>query len=321
MKNRISTILFLTISAFETLSAQNPIITKQYSADPSAHVFNGRMFVYPSHDRDDSKTFDMMDYHVYSSDNMKDWVDHGMALHLDSITWATEKAWAPDCGYKNGKYYFYFPTDRANIGVAVGDSPRGPFKDALGKPLLTKNDPGVINQRDFIDPTIFIDDDGSPYLFFGQLDVNVVKLNEDMLSYDGPVHIIKGAKDFFEAIWIHKYNNNYYLSYSTWGEKGITGPQIAYATSKNILGPYTYQGVILDEVNSGTNHHSIVEFKGQWYLFYHNSDLFLKRTPRNSPNLKAAPYRRSVCVDYLYHNPDGSINKVVPTKKSVKKTK
>lgn len=297
--------------------AQNPFITSHYTADPSAHVFNGRMYVYPSHDRDDSQTFDMIDYHVYSSGNMVDWKDHGMALHLDSVSWATEKAWAPDCAYKNGKYYFYFPTDQSYIGVAVSNSPTGPFKDALGKPLVTKHSPGVVNTRDFIDPSIFIDDDGTPYLFFGQLDLNVVKLNEDMISYDGPITQIKGATDFFEAVWVHKYKGTYYLSYSNWGVKGKTKPQIVYATAKNVLGPYTYQGVILDEVNSGTNHHSIVEFHGKWYLFYHNADLFYSQTSADEPDIKKAPYRRSICVDYLFYNNDGTIQKVIPTKSGV----
>lgn len=319
MKNLNYSIVLILILVTGVSKSQNPFITEQYTADPSAHVFNGRIYVYPSHDRDESKTFDMMDYYVYSSENLKDWTDHGVVLHLDSISWAKEKAWAPDCTFKNGKYYFYFPTDRSYIGVAVSDSPTGPFRDALDKPLLTKDSPGVVNKRDFIDPSVFIDDDGTPYLFFGQLDVNMVKLNEDMVSYDGSVHIVEGVKDFFEAVWVHKYNDTYYLSYSTGGEKGVTGPQIAYATSKNIRGPYTYQGVILEEVSSGTNHHSIVEYKGQWYLFYHDSDLFLKRTPKDSPDMKFKPFRRCIKVDYLYYNPDGTIQKVIPTDKGVEK--
>ncbi|MBN2164676.1 MAG: family 43 glycosylhydrolase [Marinilabiliaceae bacterium] len=303
----------LLISAFAL--SQKPIITTQYTADPSAHVFNSKIYLYPSHDRDDSKTFDMIDYHVYSSEDLINWVDHGIALHLDSISWATEKAWAPDCAFKNGKYYFYFPTDRSYIGVAVSNSPSGPFKDALGKPLITKDSPGVVNTRDFIDPSIFIDDDGIPYLFFGQLDLNVVKLNNDMVSYDTPVIQIEGTKNFFEAIWVHKYNNTYYLSYSTWGEKGITEPQIAYATSENIFGPYEYKGIILDEVNSGTNHHSIVEFKGKWYIFYHNSNLFLERKEKGiETEDNAKSYRRSVCMTPLYYNEDGTIQKIDPTK-------
>jgi beta-xylosidase len=319
-KNALLLSALLFLAAFT--SAQNPFITDSYAADPSAHVFNGRVYVYPSHDRDSAKTFDMKDYHVYSSKNMKDWTDHGVVLTLDSISWAKEKAWAPDCNYRNGKYYFYFPTDESQIGVAVGDSPAGPFKDALGKPLITKDSPGVVNKRHFIDPAIFIDDDGTPYLFMGQLDVNVIKLNDDMISYDGPVHIIEGAKDFFEGIWVHKYNGTYYLSYSTWGEEGVTGPQIVYATSNNVLGPYEYQGVILDEVNSGTNHHSIVEYEGQWYLFYHDSDLYFKRHPEEKSKFGwkhpgRHPYRRSINIDYLYYKNDGTIKQVFPTDEGV----
>jgi beta-xylosidase len=307
----------IILASFALCPAQNPFVTDAYTADPSAHVFEGRIYVYPSHDRDSSVTFDMMDYHVYSSEDLRSWTDHGVALSLDDISWAEEKAWAPDCAYDKGKYFFYFPTDRSHIGVAVGDSPAGPFRDAIGKPLISKDSPGVVNKRDFIDPSIFMDDDGTPYLFFGQLDVNVIRLNEDMVSYDGPVHILEGAKDFFEAVWVHKFKGKYYLSYSTWGEQGVTGPQIVYATSDRVLGPYEYQGVILDEVNSGTNHHSIVEYEGQWYLFYHNSDLFLVNTPEDSPDMKYRPYRRSICVDRLYYNEDGTIQKVIPTKAGV----
>jgi arabinoxylan arabinofuranohydrolase len=309
--------LALLLPALSIGRGQNPFITGQYTADPSAHVFEGRIYLYPSHDLDSSLTFDMVDYHVYSSGNLVDWTDHGVVLSLDDIPWAGEKAWAPDCAYYNGKYYFYFPTDRSYIGVAAGDSPAGPFKDPIGRPLITKDSPGVVNKRDFIDPAIFIDDDGTPYLFFGQLDVNVIRLNEDMVSYDGPVHIVEGARDFFEAVWAHKYGGKYYLSYSTRGKRGLTGPQIVYAVSDDVLGPYEYQGVILDEVNSGTNHHSIVEYENQWYLFYHNSDLFLERTPPDSPEMRYRPFRRSICVDYLYYNKDGTIQKVIPTKGGV----
>lgn len=324
VKHMASRTVLVLILAFEVITfchSQNPFITEQYTADPSAHVFEGRMYVYPSHDRDSSVTFDMTDYHVYSSENLVDWTDHGVVLSLDDVSWAREKAWAPDCGYVNDKYYFYFPTDQSHIGVAVGDSPAGPFSDPIGKPLISKDSPGVVNKRDFIDPCVFIDDDGTPYLFFGQLDINVIRLNDDMVSYDGPVHIVEGAKDFFEAVWVHKYNGKYYLSYSTRGERGVTGPQIVYATSDNVLGPYIYQGVILDQVSSGTNHHSIVEYNGRWYLFYHNSDLFLERTPENSPEMRYRPYRRSICVDYLRYTDNGTIRKVIPTKEGVEAVK
>lgn len=138
-----------------------------------------------------------------------------------------------------------------------------------------------------------------------------------MVSYNGPVHILKGAKDFFEAVCVHKYKGMYYLSYSTWGEKGVTGPQIVYATSDNVLGPYEYQGVILDEVSSGTNHHSIVQFKGNWYLFYHTSDLFMEKTDPESPEYKYKPFRRSICVDRLFYNEDGTIQKVLTSRTGV----
>ena len=299
--------------------SQNPIIRHMYTADPSARVFNDTLFVYPSHDEDDAEVFSMVDWHVFSTTDLKDWTDHGVIFSLDDISWAEHSAWAPDCIEKDGKYYFYYPVEQKHIGVAVSDRPTGPFKDPLGRPLISENTPGVVSIRDFIDPTAFMDDDGKVYLYMGQIDLNVVELNDDMISYDGPVHIIEGAKDFFEAVWIHKYKGTYYLSYSTRGKEDVTGPQIVYATSKNVLGPYEYQGVILDEMNSGTNHHSIVEYEGQWYLFYHNSDLYYLNQPgkevkfgwghQGSPH----PFRRSICVDRLYYNEDGTIREVRPT--------
>jgi len=290
--------------------SDNPVITHIYTADPSARVFNDTLFLYPSHDRDNAQWWDMVDWHVFSTTDMKDFTDHGVALSLDDISWAEQYAWAPDCVKKNGKYYFYFPTDQDYIGVAVSDKPYGPFKDPLGKPLLTRNSPGVKANRDFIDPGVFIDDDGTAYLFVGQNHVNAVKLNDDMISYSGDVKIIKGVDHFFEAVWVHKYNGKYYMSYSGNGK-------ILYAMSDNVLGPYEYKGEILDKVNSGTNHHSIVQYKGQWYLFYHNSDLALKNIPPDSEERKYVQWRRSVCVDSLFYNPDGTIQKVIQTKKGV----
>lgn len=308
--------LFVNIAFLLTISTaynQNPIITHLYTADPSAHVFEGRMYLYPSHDRDSSLTFDMIDWHVFSSDDLVNWTDHGVALALENITWAKKEAWAPDCAFYNGKYYFYYPTDQDYIGVAVGDKPEGPFSDPLGKPLITRQTPGVKATRDLIDPCIFIDDDRTPYLFFGQNDVNAVRLNEDMISFNDSIKIVEGTKEFFEAVWVHKYQNKYYMSYSG----RANGTKIYYGMADHPLGPYEYKGVILDEVNSGTNHHSIVEYKGQWYLFYHNSDLFLENEPADSEELKYKSFRRSVCVDYLFYNDDGTIKKVIPTKKGI----
>ena len=293
--------------------AQNPFITHMYTADPSARVFNDTLFVYPSHDPDTATWFSMVDWHVFSTVDMKNWVDHGVALSMDDLSWASKEAWAPDCEYYKGKYYFYYPVEADFIGVAVGDSPTGPFTDPLDRPLIQRSTPGVVNNRDLIDPAIFIDDDQTPYLYFGQNDVNMVKLNEDMISFDDTVRVLEGADDFFEALWMHKYKGTYYLSYS--GRN-----QILYCTGDNPYGPFTYRGVILDEVNSGTNHHSIVEYKGNWYLFYHNSNLYFSQHPEVEAVLdwdKVNPFRRSICVDRLYYNEDGSIKEVIPTTKGV----
>jgi len=308
MKQLAMLVSLLTIPA--GLLCQNPVITHIYTADPSARVFNDTLFLYPSHDRDHAQWWDMTDWHVFSTTDMVHWTDHGVALSLDDISWAEKYAWAPDCIEKGGRYYFYYPTDQAHIGVAVADRPTGPFRDPIGKPLISKDTEGVVSDRDFIDPAVFIDDDGTPYLFMGQNTVNVIRLNDDMVSFDGNVHIIKGTDHFFEAAWVHKYNGKYYLSYSGEGK-------ILYATADHVLGPYTFRGEILDKVNSGTNHHSIVEYKGKWYLFYHNSDLALENIPEGSEARKYVQWRRSVCVDRLYYNDDGTIQKVKMTRHGV----
>lgn len=296
----------------------NPIINHMYSADPSAHVFHDTLWVYPSHDQDDAARFSMEDYHVYSTTDMKEWKDWGVIFNpLTQTKWAKKEAWAPDCIEHNGKYYLYYPTDKKHIGVAVGDSPHGPFHDPLGHPLISIDTPGVICDRDFIDPAVFIDDDGQPYLFMGQNTVCAVKLNQDMISYDKSggnhgVYIIEGVKEFFEAVWVHKRNGIYYISYSDGPFFGHE-PQISYCTATHPLGPYTYQGILLDPVNSGTNHHSIVTYKGQDYLFYHTADISHYKAPDFHCGV-----RRNVCVDSLFYNEDGTIRKVIPTLDSTK---
>ena len=300
-----------TLFILSSCTHRNPVITSIYTADPSAHVFNDTLFLFPSHDRDSAVWWDMVDWHVLSTTDMKHWTDHGVALTLAKLGWAKRYAWAPDCNFKNGKYYFYYPTDQDYIGVAIGDHPAGPFKDPLGRPLIKRNTPGVKATRDLIDPCIFVDDDGQAYLFFGQNDVNVVVLNEDMVSFRDSAIIVQGTDHFFEAVWVHKREGIYYISYSGMGK-------ILYGMSDNPLGPYTYRGEILDTVNSGTNHHSIVEFKGAWYFFYHNADLAMKSIKDPSEKEQYAQFRRSVCVEYLYYNEDGTIQKVNETKKGVK---
>ncbi|WP_406683746.1 family 43 glycosylhydrolase [Seonamhaeicola sp. MEBiC1930] len=314
---RNSLLLWLLLTGISY--GQNPFVTHMYTADPSARVFNDTLYVYPSHDPDKAVWFDMVDWHVFSTTDMKNWTDHGSAIHIDEVKWATKYAWAPDCIEVNDKYYFYFPTDQFHIGVAVGDKPTGPFKDPLGKPLISMDTEGVVCNRDFIDPGVFIDDDGLAYLYMGQLVVNAVKLNDDMISYDGKVHLLEGTDDFFEAAWMHKYQGKYYLSYV-----GTSG-EIKYCMSDNPLGPFEYKGVILEKMNSGTNHHSIVEYKGNWYMFYHNSDLYYTNHPDKEEKFgwghpeSPHTYRRSICVDRLFYNEDGTIKQVIPTKQGVEK--
>ncbi|MCK4922901.1 MAG: family 43 glycosylhydrolase [Bacteroidales bacterium] len=320
MEKLLTTFGALAVFIVNTYLAQNPFITHIYTADPSARVFNDTLFVYSSHDQDTATWFNMIDWHVFSTVDMKNWTDHGVAFSVDDLLWASKYAWAPDCEYYNGKYYFYYPVEKDYIGVAVSDKPYGKFKDPLGKPLITRQTPGVVNDRYLIDPTIFIDDDNTPYLIFGMNDVNIVKLNKDMISFYDAVMIIKGVDNFFEAVWLHRYNGKYYLSYSSKFSEGKG--KILYGMSDNPYGPFEYKGVILDEVNSGTNHHSIVEYNGQWYLFYHNSDLYFNNNPEAEPILNwkgANPFRRSICVDYLYYNNDGTIQQVIPSKKGVNK--
>jgi len=299
--------------------SQNPFITHMYTADPSARVFNDTLYVYPSHDEDTATWFFMKDWHVFSTTDLVNWTDHGVALSLDDLSWAKSMAWAPDCAERNGKYYFYFPVEQGKIGVAVGDSPTGPFKDPLDSALIHIKSKGVLCNRDFIDPGVFIDDDGQAYLYMGQWVVNAIKLNDDMVSYDGKVYHLEGTDDFFEASWMHKYKGKYYLSYV--GNSG----EIKYCMSNHPLGPFEYKGVILQKMNSGTNHHSIAEYKGQWYMFYHNSDLFYTNHPEEEVKFgwghegSLHPFRRSICVDKLFYNNDGTIREVIPTKQGIKK--
>jgi beta-xylosidase len=324
MKKKISFLFASLIIISNLCNGQNPIIKDLYTADPSAHVFKGRIYVYTSHDQDTATTFNMKDWRVFSTKNMKKWKDHGSPLSLDKIKWASSFAWAPDCAYYNGKYYFYYPVDKNAIGVAVNDKPFGNFKDALGKPLVSTKTTGVVSKKWLIDPAIFIDDDKTPYLLFGMDDLNIIKLNKDMVSFDGQVRQTEGLKDFYEAVWMHKYKGKYYLSYSTSRASAAGKAQIVYATSDSPYGPFEYKGIILDAVNSGTNHHSIVEYKGNWYLFYHNSDLYFSKNPDVKPivNWKTPnPFRRSVCVDLLKYNEDGTIQRVIPTKEGIDKIK
>jgi hypothetical protein len=321
-----------------------PLVSHIYTADPSAHVFNGKIYIYPSHDIDAGDAFDdlgshfaMEDYHILSMDHPGGKAtDHGMALHVKDVPWAEKQMWAPDAAEKDGRYYLFFPAKDHDgifrIGVAVSDSPTGHFKAETE----------AIKGSFSIDPAVFKDDDGSYYIYFGgiwggqlqrwrtgsfngkqpesptaflpednepALCAKVARLTDDLLQFaEAPKDVIILDEDgqpllqgdterrFFEASWMHKYNGKYYFSYST-GDTHF----ICYAVGDNPHGPFTYKGIVLHPVVGWTNHHSIVEFEGKWYLFYHDSSLS-----------KGVTHLRSVKVTELKHNPDGTIQSISP---------
>ena len=295
-------IALLPLAAAPATRAANPIITTAFSADPSAHVFGGRMYVYPSHDRADAQEFDMTDYHVYSTDDMANWQDHGVILSLAQIPWAKGHLWAPDCNYFRGKYYLYFPADDNGkydfrIGVAVSRSPAGPFV-AEARPI-----PGASG----IDPSIFRDDDGTLYLIWAGGGPVLCKLAPDMKTLAGkPIHV-QGCDKFFEGPWLFKRNGLYYLTYPAFqkGGSGLggNGQNYDYATAKTISGPYAYRGTFTRtdaaQPGAGNIHGSQVEWHGQWYCFYHDFSL-------SSGDPKSG-FKRCVRADLMRFGPDGAI--------------
>ena len=295
--------------------ATNPLILDQFTADPTARVFEGRVYVYPSHDiheppgyKGRPNWFVMEDYHVFSSDNLTDWKDHGVIVTRNDVPWADKNAyamWAPDAVLKDGKYYFYFPAvpevkeggPGFRIGVAIADKPYGPFKP-LDTPIA-----GVKG----IDPAVLIDKDGSAYLFYSLDRIYAAKLKPNMTEIEGEPQVFDNLpkKGLQEGPFVFERNGIYYLTYPHVANKI---ERLEYATSTSPMGPYTWAGVILDESTSGcwTVHHSLVDYQGQWYLFYHDRDL----SPSNDK-------RRSIRADKLFFNPDGTIQKVTPTLRGV----
>ena len=294
------------------VTGTNPIITGQFTADPTARVFEGKIYMYPSHDipsvithHDGSAWFSMPDYHVFSSEDLTSWIDHGVILRQEDVPWGKPDAyamWAPDCVCKDGKYYFYFPDAPAvrpgfGVGVAVADRPEGPFTPQT-EPIK-----GVFG----IDPCVLIDDDGSSYIYWSGMGLSGCRLNDNMLELDGrPVRLDRSLPEGFkEGPFAFKRDGKYYLTYPWVRENTET---LAYAMSDSPLGPFEYKGLIMKESPTGcwTNHHSLVEYKGQWYLFYHHNDY--------SPDFDK---NRSARIDKLYFNEDGTIREVIPTLRGV----
>lgn len=299
-----------------SVNAQNPIVQTAYTADPAPLVYNDKLYLYTSHDEDDSTWFTMNDWKLYSTDDMVNWTEHPTPLSFKTFEWARGDAWAAQCIERDGKFYMYVPvTDRKGesaIGVAVADSPYGPFYDPLGTPLV---------QADFgnIDPTVFIDDDGQAYLYWGNPNCFYVKLNKDMISYEGGIHAVpmtpesfgrregnpKRATLYEEAPWLYKHKGAYYLFYAG----GPIPEHLAYATSDSPEGPWKYGGTVMaKEGGSFTNHPGIVDFRGKTYLFYHDASL-----PGGSG------FTRSVCVREMDFERDGKVNPVKMVKEGVEK--
>ncbi len=315
-----------------------PLIAHIYTADPAAHVFDGKLYLYPSHDipgvtdKTDGNHYAMRDYHVFSMNDIGGKItDHDVTLKLEDVPWASRQLWAPDAAHANGRYYLYFPArDKAGIfriGVATSDSPSGPFKAG----------PQPMDNAFSIDPTAYRDDDGTFYLYFGGISggqlqqwpgnrytpdaklpaadqpavaPRIAKLRPDMLGLaeepreiqifdESGKPLLAGdeARRFFEGCWIHKHAGTYYLTYST----GTTH-LLCYATGKSPYGPFTYRGVLLKPVQGWTTHQSIVEWKGKWHIFYHDSQL------SGQSNL------RNVKVTEFTHNTDGTITTIDPFK-------
>ena len=323
------TILVLAAMAMGIgLFAQNPVIKGLYSADPTARVFNGKVYLFASHDiispvEPERKWFCMEDYHVFSSEDLVNWTDHGVILDQKDVPWGNPEGysmWAPDCVEKDGKYYFYFPNaSKAGrgfaVGVAIADNPEGPYGPQAES----------IEGINGIDPCVLQASDGNAYIFWGngrcaKLDPSMTKLADD-----NPKTTMKWGNREMEMVGVNcleglpnrqaegpfafEYNGNYYLTYPYVQENTEV---LGYAMSKNPMGPYEYKGIIMARsVNEcWTNHHSFVNYKGQWYLFYHHNDY--------SPNFDK---NRSVRIDKVRFNPDGTIEQVIPTLRGVGVTK
>ena len=291
--------------------AQNPIIHNQFTADPTARVFNNKVYLFPSHDipapigqRQD--WFCMEDYHVFSSENLTEWTDHGVILSQQDVPWGKPDGysmWAPDCVFKNGKYYFYYPNAPREgrgfaIGVAIANQPEGPYTPEKES----------IKGVGGIDPCVLIDDDGAAYLYWSGMGIRGGRLKENMTELENGSQVMEGLPEGFkEGPFAFKREGRYYLTFP-WVRKDQGTETLAYAMSDSPLGPWQFKGLIMEEHDNRcwTNHHSLVEYKGQWYLFYHRNHY--------SPNMDK---RRSACIEKVSFNADGTIQEVKQTLRGV----
>ncbi|MEV4547150.1 glycoside hydrolase family 43 protein [Nonomuraea wenchangensis] len=304
-------LLLLLLGTAPPALAGAPITTAIYTADPAALVVGDTLYLYTGHDEAPTggTNFVMRDWHVFTSSDAATFTDQGAKLAISNFSWAGADAWAGEVERgADGKYYWYVPVNGngagwMDIGVAVGDTPLGPFRDAKGGPLVSDSTPNSSPLN--IDPTVFTDDDGHVYMYWGSYyGLRAARLTSNMTSLNGSVITPSGVTNFWEAPWMFKRNGVYYLAYAA-NDSACSAPGYAcirYATASNPLGPWTHRGVVLDQVSSTTNHPAIIEFKGQWYMVYHNA---------SSPG--GGNFRRSVTIDKLYFNADGTMQKVVQT--------
>ncbi|AOS63551.1 glycoside hydrolase family 43 protein [Actinoalloteichus hymeniacidonis] len=283
----------------------NPIIQHIHTADPAVLVHQDRVYLYAGRDVAPPEAGDFLinDWHVFSSDDLSTWIDHGVRLSWRDFSWSDGAAYASQCVERDGRFYWYVPiSDRGpawfSIGVAVGDSPLGPFRDARGTPLVSGSDPGAPTLN--IDPTVFVDEDGQAHLYWGSWwELRYAPLADDMISLSGPVQTITGLPGFWEAPFLHRRGDLHYLSYAAGGNPAT----IDYATSPSPTGPWTFRGTVNGRVSSPTNHQAFFEFRGQWYIAYHTSDL---------PG--GTQFRRSVCVDRVEYDAAGLMRPVQQTR-------
>lgn len=293
---------------------ENPLFHNRFTADPAPLVVGDTLYLYAGHDEGDQH-FRIDEWVAYSTKDMTHWTDHGVIMKPTDFAWAKGEAWASQMVEKNGKYYFYVTAEHDGthpgkaIGVAVGDSPTGPFKDARGSALVLDN-PDTWRTWSDIDPTVMIDDDGTAWLAWGNSNLYLARLKPNMIELDGEPQELH-LTNYLEGPWLHKRGALYYLTYASIIEGEQQNERISYATAPSMQGPWTYRGELTGEAeNSFTIHAGIEKFKGQWYFFYHNGTL-------NTGDQKGMQYRRSVAAEPLYYDANGLMKPIRQTREGV----
>lgn len=302
----------LALASVVSARADYPIVSHSYAADPAAVEFNGRLYVYCSNDNENGTNgYNMASINCFSTDDLKNWTDHGVVFRANTTSWAS-LTWAPSVISNQSKVYLYFANAAGNIGVATSSVPTGPFTDARGSALITGATPGASTSTQWLfDPCAFIDDDGQAYLYFGgqyPTNARVIRLTANLTSVSGAASEMF-ATNFFEASYMHKRNGTYYYTYCNRFEVGAA---IYCETNSNPTNLFVPQGVVLanppQNVNNN-NHHSIVSYGTNWYIVYHNRAAALANGLSNGD----AVYKRSLCIDAINYNADGSIQQTSPT--------